>query len=299
MVLVKKLVLLLDCNNFIKIDKVEYLEFKFKVSPIEPWKDILEAELGEIGFESFADTDQGVDAYIQEENFDKNSFDNLSILNNNLCKIEFIRNKVIPKNWNEEWEKNFSPINVDNRCVIRAPFHQSTDADFEIIIEPKMSFGTGHHQTTHLMISYILDLNVENLSVMDMGCGTGILAILVAQKGATNVDAIDIDEWAYENTMENAKRNKVDFIKGAKGDSSLLKGNENYDLFIANINRNILINDMSTYAKSIKNKGQLLLSGFYESDIDQLVLEVEKQGFKLQEKRNKETWAALRFMKVS
>lgn len=149
------------------------------------------------------------------------------------------------------------------------------------------------------MISYILDMNVENMKVMDMGCGTGILAILAAQKNATIVDAIDIDEWAYENTMENAERNKVDFIKGAKGDASLLNGDENYDLFIANINRNILINDMPTYTKSIKSGGQLLLSGFYESDIQQLVTETEKHGFKLEEKRNKESWAALRFTKLN
>lgn len=278
---------------------MEYLEFKFKVSPLQPWKDILEAELGEIGFESFADTNEGVDAYVQEENYDEDNFNNMSVLSNGLCEIEFIKSKVIPKNWNEEWENNFSPINVDNRCVIRAPFHEATDADFEIIIEPKMSFGTGHHQTTHLMISYILDMNVENMKVMDMGCGTGILAILAAQKGATDVDAIDIDEWAYENTMENAERNKVDFIKGAKGDASLLKGDENYDLFIANINRNILINDMPTYTKSIKVGGQLLLSGFYESDIEQLISETEKHGFELQEKRNKESWAALRFIKLN
>lgn len=278
---------------------MEYLEFKFKISPIQPWKDILEAELGEVGFESFADTDDGVDAYVQEENFDEDSFKNISVLSNGLCEIEFKKNKVIPKNWNEEWEKNFSPINVDNKCVIRAPFHEATDADFEIIIEPKMSFGTGHHQTTHLMISYILDMDVKNMKVMDMGCGTGILAILAAQKGATEVEAIDIDEWAFENTMENAQRNNVDFIKGAKGDASLLAGNENYDLFIANINRNILINDMPTYAKSIKIGGQMLLSGFYESDINQLVAETEKHGFVLEEKRNKESWAALRFTKTN
>jgi len=278
---------------------VEYLEFKFKVSPLQPWKDILEAELGEVGFESFADTENGVDAYVQVENFDEEAFNNMDVLNNGLCEIDFEKNKVIPKNWNEEWEKNFSPINVDNRCVIRAPFHDATNADYEIIIEPKMSFGTGHHQTTHLMISYILDMDVKNMSVMDMGCGTGILAILAAQKGATNIDAIDIDEWAYENTMENAVRNNVGHIKGAKGDASLLKDKEEYDLFIANINRNILINDMPKYAKTIKKGGQLLLSGFYESDIDQLVAEAEKNGFELQEKRDKEGWAALRLKKIS
>jgi len=278
---------------------VEYLEFKFKVSPLQPWKDILEAELGEVGFESFADTENGVDAYVQVENFDEEAFNSMDVLNNGLCEIDFEKNKVIPKNWNEEWEKNFSPINVDNRCVIRAPFHDATNADYEIIIEPKMSFGTGHHQTTHLMISYILDMDVKNMSVMDMGCGTGILAILAAQKGATNIDAIDIDEWAYENTMENAVRNNVGHIKGAKGDASLLKDKEEYDLFIANINRNILINDMPKYAKTIKKGGQLLLSGFYESDIDQLVAEAEKNGFELQEKRDKEGWAALRLKKIS
>ena len=149
---------------------MEYLEFKFKVQPLQPWKDLLEAELGEVGFESFADTDEGVDAYVQEENFDEESFNNMSVLNNGLCEIEFKQTKVIPKNWNEEWEKNFSPINVDDRCVIRAPFHKATNADYEIIIEPKMSFGTGHHQTTHLMISYILDLDVKRYSVMDIGC---------------------------------------------------------------------------------------------------------------------------------
>ena len=278
---------------------MEYLEFKFKVSPLQPWKDILEAELGEVGFESFADTENGVDAYVQVENFDEEAFNNMDVLNNGLCEIDFEKNKVIPKNWNEEWEKNFSPINVDNRCIIRAPFHDATNADYEIIIEPKMSFGTGHHQTTHLMISYILDMDVKNMSVMDMGCGTGILAILAAQKGATNIDAIDIDEWAYENTMENAVRNNVGHIKGAKGDASLLKDKEEYDLFIANINRNILINDMPKYAKTIKKGGQLLLSGFYESDIDQLVAEAEKNGFELQEKRDKEGWAALRLKKIS
>ncbi len=160
-----------------------------------------------------------------------------------------------------------------------------------------MSFGTGHHQTTHMMVEYILDIDVKGKSVMDMGCGTGILAILAAMKGAVNVDAIDIDEWAFENTVENAERNNVGFVKGAKGDASLLRGDENYDLFIANINRNILINDMPKYAKSMRVGGELLLSGFYESDIEQLVSETTKLGFELKEKRDRDSWAALRLVK--
>ncbi len=276
---------------------MDYIEFKFKVSPLQPWKDILEAELGDAGFESFEDTDDGVLAYVQSENFSEESFKEMFILSNDLCEIKYEQNKVIPKNWNSEWEKNFSPINVDNRCVIRAPFHEKTNADYEIIIEPKMSFGTGHHQTTHMMVEYILDIDVKGKSVMDMGCGTGILAILAAMKGAVNVDAIDIDEWAFENTVENAERNNVGFVKGAKGDASLLGGDENYDLFIANINRNILINDMPKYAKSMRVGGELLLSGFYESDIEQLVSETTKLGFELKEKRDRDSWAALRLVK--
>ncbi|MEN8137854.1 MAG: 50S ribosomal protein L11 methyltransferase [Bacteroidota bacterium] len=276
---------------------MEYLEFKFTVSPLEPWKDVLEAELGAVGFESFIDTEDGVLAYIQTELYDENSFAEISVLGNGLCEINYEKNKVKPHNWNEEWEKNFSPINVDNRCVIRAPFHEKTNAEYEIVIEPKMSFGTGHHETTHLMVSYILDMDVEGKTVMDMGCGTGILALLAAKKGAAKVDAVDIDDWAYENTVENAERNGVAFINAAMGDAGFLKKEKVYDLFIANINRNILINDMSKYAMSIKSGGEILLSGFYVNDIDFLLAETEKYDFELQERREKNSWASLRLKK--
>ncbi|MCK5907128.1 MAG: 50S ribosomal protein L11 methyltransferase [Flavobacteriales bacterium] len=276
-----------------------YISYTFKITPREPATEILIAELGYAGFESFVENEDGVIAYIQKEEFTAAILDDIFILSSDEFQIEYKKEEIAQVNWNKEWENNFNPIQVDGLVSIRAPFHENPNLEYDIVIEPKMSFGTGHHQTTHLMISYILDMDVKNMSVMDMGCGTGILAILAAQKGATNVDAIDIDEWAFENTMENAERNNVGFIVGAKGDASLLKGDEDYDLFIANINRNILINDMSTYAKSIKKGGQLLLSGFYDTDIEQLVSEAEKNGFELQEKRNKETWAALRFKKLN
>ena len=273
---------------------MEYIEFKFAVSPMQPWKDVLEAELGEVGFESFIDSEEGVNAYIQTELFNEKEFNEISVLSNGLCEISYTKNHVKPHNWNEEWEKNFSPINVDGRCVIRAPFHEKTSTEYEIVIEPKMSFGAGHHETTHLMGSYLLD---QDKTVMDMGCGTGILAIMAAKKGAKRVDAVDIDDWAFENTDENSERNNVHNIYASKGDASFLEKENVYDLFIANINRNILINDMSKYAMSIKKGGELLLSGFYESDIDFLLEETQKYNFELIEKREKNSWASLKLMK--
>ena len=276
---------------------MEYIEFKFAVSPMQPWKDVLESELGEVGFESFIDSEEGVNAYIQTELFNEKEFNEISVLSNGLCEISYTKNHVKPHNWNEEWEKNFSPINVDGRCVIRAPFHEKTSTEYEIVIEPKMSFGTGHHETTHLMVSYLLDMDIQDKTVMDMGCGTGILAIMAAKKGAKRVDAVDIDDWAFENTDENSERNNVHNIYASKGDASFLEKENVYDLFIANINRNILINDMSKYAMSIKKGGELLLSGFYESDIDFLLEETQKYNFELIEKREKNSWASLKLMK--
>ena len=276
---------------------MEYIEFKFKISPLQPWKDVLEAELGEIGFESFQDTEDGVLAYVQEEFYNEENFNELSLLNNSLCEIKYEKNKVIPKNWNEEWEKNFSPINVNDKCVIRAPFHDKTSADYEIIIEPKMSFGTGHHETTHMMVEYLLEMDVKDMDVMDMGCGTGILAILAKQKQANVVDAVDIDDWAYENTLENCKRNSVESINTILGDADVLKRDMSYDLFIANINRNILTKDMSKYTEVIKKGGFLLLSGFYTADIDILLESTSKNGFKLVEQKERNSWAALKLIK--
>jgi ribosomal protein L11 methyltransferase len=277
---------------------MDYLEYEFNLEPVEPWRDVLQAELGDLGFESFVDTDNGVKAYIQVELHQEGAVDQTSVLTSGLCDVEYKINKVESKNWNEEWEKNFQPIEVNDRCVIRAPFHDSYDVDYEIIIEPKMSFGTGHHETTHMLVDYILEMdNLKGAKVMDMGCGTGILAILTAMKGAGKVDAVDVDNWAYENTVENAQRNDVAYIKAYHNDASILKGGEDYDLFIANINRNILVNDMDKYVKSMKVGSHILFSGFYTHDNNIIIDNAQNNGLELVEEKSRNNWSSLKMIK--
>ena len=228
--------------------------------------EILVAELGELAFESFTETETGISAFVQKELWDEMILDNVNILHSEEFDIDYSFEEIDQVNWNEEWEKNFEPIDVDGRCHVRAPFHPKTDAEFDILIEPKMSFGTGHHETTHMMIQHLLEMDVTGLKTLDMGCGTAILAILAEMKGAQPIDAIDIDNWCYLNSIENAERNNCTNISVYEGDASLLKGKK-YDLIIANINRNILLNDMQTYVGCLNPKGTLLLSGFYNEDI--------------------------------
>ncbi|MDV7391686.1 50S ribosomal protein L11 methyltransferase, partial [Arthrospira platensis SPKY1] len=204
---------------------------------------------------------------------------------------------VIPAvNWNETWEKNFEPIRIDERCRIRAPFHDYENVEIDIIIEPKMSFGTGHHETTHLMSSFLLDMDLQNKKTLDMGCGTSILAILAAKKGAMPVDAIDIDPWCVENSMENIERNDCSLIRVLEGVAENIPARD-YDVIIANINRNILLEDMERYANAMKAGGVLLLSGFYEHDIEDISKKCVDLGFNFLEKRLRNQWASLKFEK--
>ncbi|WP_299213119.1 50S ribosomal protein L11 methyltransferase [uncultured Dokdonia sp.] len=251
-----------------------YLGYTFTVQPLAPATEILIAELGYAGFESFTETATGVIAYIQkEEAFPNNTpvhfeslLNDIQILQSDEFEISYTAEEIEQVNWNEQWEKNFDPIEVDGRCAVRAPFHEKTDVEFDIIIEPKMSFGTGHHETTHMMIKHLLKLDVTNKKTLDMGCGTGILAILAEMKGAHPIDAIDIDNWCYLNSVENAERNNCHHITVYEGDASLLKGKE-YEVIIANINRNILLQDIPMYAHCLSSNGILLVSGFYIDDI--------------------------------
>lgn len=273
-----------------------YIAYEFSVSPRNPATEILIAELGNVGFESFVENDNGVIAYIQKQEWSSKILDHLFILDSSEFEISFSHHEVVQTNWNKEWEKNFNPIQVDGQVSVRAPFHENPSLNFDIVIEPKMSFGTGHHETTHMMIQHLLALDLNNKRVLDMGCGTGILAIFAEMKGANPIDAIDIDNWCYQNSLENVQRNDCHHITVLEGDASLLKENK-YDLIIANINRNILLSDMKTYTDCLHEKGILLLSGFYKEDVAIIEDEVTKCGLIFQKMIQKNNWVALKYIK--
>ena len=273
-----------------------YIAYIFNVSPKDPVTEMLIAQLGHIGFESFVENESGVVAYIQKKDWNSNKVEDLYLLNSNEFDITFKYSEIEQTNWNKEWEKNFNPIQVNGQVSIRAPFHENPSLNFDIVIEPKMSFGTGHHETTHMMVQHLLALDLKNKKVLDMGCGTGILAIFAEMKGAQPTDAIDIDSWCYQNSLENVQRNGCKHITVLEGDSSLLKGKE-YDVVIANINRNILLSDMKIYTDCLREKGVLLLSGFYKEDISIIESEVIKHGLVLDKMIQKNNWVALKYMK--
>ena len=271
-----------------------YIAYEFLVIPQNPATEILIAELDHVGFESFVENHNGVTAYIQKHEWNLHILDDLYILGSAEFNIKFSYHEVIQTNWNKEWEKNFNPIQVDGQVSVRAPFHENPSLKFDIVIEPKMSFGTGHHETTHMMIQHLLALDLENKKVLDMGCGTGILAIFAEMKGAQPTDAIDIDSWCYQNSIENVQRNGCKHITVLEGDSSLLKG-EKYDVIIANINRNILLSDMKIYTDSLHQEGILLLSGFYKDDIAIIESEVVKHGLVFDKMIQRNRWVALKY----
>ena len=271
-----------------------YIEYNFTFSPKEPTSEILIAELGNVGFESFVETENGVTAYIQRTDWNAEILADVFVLNSDEFLIEYNQNEVPQTNWNAEWEKNFSPIQVDDLVSIRAPFHENPNLKYDIVIEPKMSFGTGHHETTHMMVQHLLQLDLENKKVLDMGCGTGILAIFAEMKGAKPLDAIDIDNWCYENSVENVTRNNCENISVYEGDATLLV-DKKYDVIIANINRNILLMDMKVYTNCLQEGGILLLSGFYEQDIPIIDAEVIKYGLKLEKFIQRNNWVALKY----
>lgn len=271
-----------------------YIGYYFKVEPVQPGVEILIAELGYAGFESFVETEDGLSAYINKTDWSKDVLADIQVLNSNEFEITYTFEEIEQTNWNAEWESNFNPILVDDKCYVRAPFHDKTDAKYDIVIEPKMSFGTGHHETTHMMIQYILKNDFQNKSVLDMGCGTGVLAILAEMKGAKPIDAIDYDNWCYINSLENVERNNSKHITVLEGDAGLLPG-RSYDIVIANINRNILLQDLSTYVATLNENGSLFLSGFYDDDIPIIEAECNKFQLKLVDKLVSNNWVALKF----
>ncbi len=275
---------------------INYIGYSFTIFPKEPATEILIAELGEVGFESFVENEDGVTAYIQEGDWNSAILDDIQILNSDEFKISYVEEIIEQINWNSEWEKNFNPIQVDDLVSIRAPFHENPNLKYDIVIEPKMSFGTGHHETTHMMIQQLIEIDLTNKKVLDMGCGTGILAIFGEMKGAKTIDAIDIDSWCFENSVENAERNNCHHISVFEGDATLLK-NKNYDVIIANINRNILLNDMEAYMNCLNDGGVILFSGFYKEDIPFIDADVQKYGLKLDKTFERNNWVSLRYLK--
>lgn len=272
-----------------------YIEYNFTILPKEPATEILIAELGNVGFESFVENENGVTAYIQKEVHKTNLLEDIYILNSAEFSISFTLSEVAQTNWNAEWEKNFTPIEVDGLVSVRAPFHKKPNLKYDIVIEPKMSFGTGHHETTHMMIQHILKNDFKKKTVLDMGCGTGVLAILAEKVGASKTDAIDIDNWCYLNSVENVERNNCNNISVYEGDVSLLT-NKKYDTIIANINRNILLADIPQYAKCLNANGTLFLSGFYKEDIPLLEAKCNENMLKLEETLQRGQWVSLKFI---
>lgn len=304
---------------------MKYLEFTFTTSPSnEAVQDVLAAVLADAGFDSFVHTDSldlhakkqtdnpeapvfedkaDVDqfkAYIQKDLYDeatlKEALDSFPLPD---VDIHYQKVDAEDKNWNEEWEKNyFQPLNVDGRCVIASTFHKDVPkAEFNITIDPRMSFGTGHHATTSQMISRILNDDMTGLEVLDMGCGTSILAILARMRGAKHCVAVDIDEWCVSNSLENISLNHMDGIDVYKGDASILADKGPFDLIIANINRNILLNDLCRYVPRMKQGAAIFMSGFYVEDIPVLRKECERLGLEFVDAHDMDHWACVKFIR--
>ncbi len=245
---------------------MNYIEVKFNIQPVLPFRDVLTVYLADIDFESFVEEENGLLAYIPKDAWDENRME-LVIENWNVedCELSYEWKEIEQENWNAQWESQFEPIEVSLECRVCAPFHEKKGVKYELIIEPKMSFGTGHHATTHLVLSEMLNMSLHGQRVLDMGSGTGVLAILAEKMGADYIDAIDIDEWAFENCNENALRNGCSKIQSIQGGAE--KITQQYNIILANINRNILSRDGAIYWSHLNNGGHLLLSGFYEQDV--------------------------------
>ena len=231
----------------------------------EEKKEIIIAQIADLGYEGFLETEKGFVAYIDSEEYSRETLEEI-LSNPFLGKIRLEEDFILEKNWNELWESNYEPVIINDKCLIRAPFHAvDKKYDIEVVIEPKMSFGTGHHETTSLVVEQMLTIDFSEKTVLDMGCGTGLLAILAAKLGAAKITAIDINEWAYENTIENATRNEVANLMVQQGDIHLIK-NMKFDVIIANITRNVLIDHFEDYNQSLNAGGFLILSGFVKED---------------------------------
>jgi ribosomal protein L11 methyltransferase len=278
---------------------MNYYELDFIVAPAGDFQqDMLINELGEAGFDTFEETEKGFKAYIPTDSFDRDVLDARLMQYHQMFDFNYEVKLIPQKNWNEEWERNFEPIEIRNKVYVRATFHAPRpEFPFEIVIDPKMAFGTGHHETTSMMIDMMLDANLTGKNVLDMGCGTGILAILAGKLGASALTAIDYDPVCYESTVENSALNNVVFSKVICGSKEVIP-DENYDVILANINRNILTDQMSRYAEVLRPGGEIYFSGFYENpDLDIIKKEAAKYGLQYINHKKTKEWVAAKFVK--
>jgi ribosomal protein L11 methyltransferase len=278
---------------------MNYYELLFTTIPTEDYQqDLLINALGEIGFDTFEELDFGFKAYIPTTDFDQAKLDEQLSIYQDLFTFSYEMILVPQKNWNEVWESNFEPIEISDKIFVRATFHQpKPEFPYEIVIDPKMAFGTGHHQTTSMMLASMLENDFTNKQVLDMGCGTGILAIMASKLGSSKIIAIDYDKICYESTVENAQLNNIDNIIALCGSKEVIP-DEIFDVILANINRNILLDQMQRYSEVLKDNGEIYFSGFYEiPDLDIITEEARKYGLKYISHKKDKDWVAAKFVK--
>jgi ribosomal protein L11 methyltransferase len=275
---------------------LDFIAVKIEVD--SAFSEIFVAELAQIGFESFVETEQGLEAFIQNTLFEEKELKNLQQKYEPQVRIHYTFEKTEQRNWNEEWEKSYQPIRIGHSCLVRASFHTIPESYlYEVIINPKMSFGTGHHETTALMLENQLDVIHQGKQVLDVGCGTGILAIMACKLGAAAIDAFDTDEWAVENTRENFAINHCKQASVQQGTIKEVRLQNEYHIILANINRNVLLQEIPAYASLLGIKGCLLLSGFYEKDIAEIETIALAQNLVKKNQKVKNEWASLVFQK--
>ena len=275
------------------MEKKEYLSLQFHCP--EELSEILIAELAEQGYDSFWEQEEGFEAYILKADFDEPALQEVIARYAGLGQASYIVGLVEEKNWNVEWESNFEPITVEDQCLVRADFHQiGKDYPYEIVINPKMSFGTGHHATTYLMLSWQLEIDQRGKKVMDAGCGTGILAVMAHLKGATQIVAFDNNEWAVDNSRESFELNHCPEISMFLGTVADIPEEDKYDIILANINRNVLLEEMPLYAARLREGGTLLLSGFYNYDAPPIAEKAAASGLQVSGQKERDDWVAQR-----
>lgn len=278
---------------------MDYYKVDIQITPFEEWlRDVIASQLAETGFESFIEVESGLEAFVPVPKFSESDLEFVLGAFEDDFSFKVTKELIKSRNWNEEWEKNyFEPLVINNECVIRAPFHKEfPKAKYEIVIEPNMAFGTGNHETTSMMVETILELDLQNKRVLDMGCGTGILGILASMRGAEKVTAIDIDDWSFSGATTNAQENNIRNMDVKLGDASLL-GDEQFGVILANIHKNVLLRDMPVYGQVLLPGGILVMSGFYKADLDDITEKALSIGLKPAGYKVKNNWVAAGFKK--